>query len=227
MKGQDSIGEISLTLAPDLYLPGRVKAQAGTICPELLPSCSGHLEIGWRFWNTQNRSWHVNYLFGVTTWRISNQLSKEQFPILRNDVQSVYWGRARYHSIGLSCQWSLDAGNEFRVALANRFYVSGHNGFSIGSYYANTQTHLTVFRTDAYTPNSYFNPELNLSYARPFWKKLPSFKAVLLLSISPRSVFTTSYTYFPDDGQYTSTGSFYVMQSYLSIGIRYQRVVRD
>jgi hypothetical protein len=227
MVGQDSIGRFSVTLAPDVYLPSTSQRNEGALQPKFLPSYAGHLEVTWKFWNVKNRSWHLYYRFGITTWRISNQLRPDQLPILRNTIDSRYWGRSRYHAGGFNCKFHFTNGGELSIGAGNRFYVSMHGGFSITSVRANTQTRLLVFRTDVNAPAIYFNPEINMAYMRPLFRKWPAFKAALSLSVAPRNVFEAEYVYFPDDAQYKSSGTMRLMQSYLSIGLCYQRILRE
>jgi hypothetical protein len=130
--------------------------------------------------------------------------------------------------IAIKMLYELNMHSALLFSLGNRLYGSESNTGLITSYKATTLEKFLVFRSNSSSPSGFFCPALDAGYSYT-----PSFHSrrwtiAILLSWVPISVIETDYAFFPDDQTYTSTGTFTVSQSSLSIELGYRfRNIRD
>ncbi|MGL4596145.1 MAG: hypothetical protein ACRCYO_01380, partial [Bacteroidia bacterium] len=96
---------------------------------------------------------------------------------------------------------------------------------NIGGFNSYNGANLIIFKSRIETNNKrFFSPHLKLSFTGTIWKRFPSFLYEASLCYAPISVLDGRFVLFPDEANYTSSGTFRVQQSYLGLGIKYRRV---
>ncbi|MGL4597531.1 MAG: hypothetical protein ACRCYO_08390 [Bacteroidia bacterium] len=209
-----------------IHPPSSIKQTSGTDKIQIRPSAGWEFGFSREIYSKNSLKIDLGFNRGSTPMYLYFKLSKDQYPVLNmTDVYSFYYVQHPYNSYYIRFRKSIKSTNFLGIELANRVYPQSGAGTGAVEQNALTGSQLIVFKARTQTNNKrLLSPHLKLSFTGTIWKRFPSFLYEASLCYAPISVLDGRFVLFPDEANYTSSGTFRVQQSYLGLGIKYRRV---
>lgn len=189
------------------------------------PCLGWELGLGLNIKTVETFSVGFQYGFGSTPTFVRIEAAKSEYSFLRQDTKtSFYFVQHPYHLLMIVGNKKLLTGNGIlQYGLGVRLYPSSSAGVGVTNYTAVGNNRIVVF-TSSQRVSLPLCPDMRIGFASPVLKRFPSIKYQVMLSMCPFNAVKGSYVFFPDSSGYTSTGSFVIRQSFISIGIVYARM---
>lgn len=207
-----------------LHPPSKAILISGVAKPKFLPAPHVSFSTKYYFYTADKHRIGLFISRGNTAYWIRILADNQDYPFCRSDLNAYWLVNHTYWSTGLSVDFRFSNGMILDVSLANRWYISSGASIHINCILTGTYDRITAFYSRSVTYTHRICPEINIDLSKQLFKKLPSFSYTVGFSFAPLRNLDGVYEYFPNKTGYTSSGSFNIRQSYLSIGLVFRKV---
>ncbi len=209
-----------------IHPPSSITQTSGTDKIQIRPS------VGWEFgfsreiYAKNSLKIDLGYNRGSTPVHLFIDVKKNDYPQLQLDYNFYFhYVQHPYNSFYFKFRKDVFLGKSIGIEIANRFYPGSSSGTGIEANHSINGGSLIILKARTKTNSGRFiSPHIKLSFTGTIWKRFPSFLYEASLCYAPISVIDGSFVLFPNEANYTSSGTFRVQQSYLGLGIKYRRV---
>jgi hypothetical protein len=223
---QTTVSKWEWNATATVHPPLQIKQSLGEDKIQIRPSSGWEFGLAYEIFASEKYKLDIGYCRGSTPVFFLVDVDKNVYPQLEQDYKfKFYYLQHSYNSFFFRTRRSIDENIEIGLEIANRFYRESGASSRIEANNSIDSSNLIVLKARTQTSNSrYFSPHLKLSFTGTIWKRFPSFLYETSICYAPISVIDGSFVLFPNDTNYTSSGTFRVQQSYLGLGIKYRQV---